>query len=128
MFFFKKRPPKPLLQRRWRWSWRSSFLLHFILVIAVLMECLLVVAVPMPADPAAEQIVLVAAPLAEPQPPPVEISAFTPNTENWLAEEAVDTSQVEAAQGDPRWERLTDGDLDERRDRAESVFHAASTG
>ncbi len=115
MYFFKKRPPKPLLQRRWRWSWRSSFWLHSILVSTVLMECLLVVAVPMPAGPAAEQIVLVAAPLAEPQePPPVEINAFTPNTQNWLAEEAVDTSQVEAAQGDPRWERLTEADLDQR--------------
>jgi hypothetical protein len=85
MFFFRKRLPQPLLKRRWRLSLRSSLLLH-----------------------------TVAPPLAEPQPQPVEIGAYFPANENWLANDSVDISHLEAANADPRWELLTDNNLDQR--------------
>lgn len=112
-FFWKKRPPKPLVQRRWKWSRRLSFWLHMILLGIVVH--LLISAVPMPAKQIAQQIVLHAPPLAEPPPPPpVEINAFTPHPDNWLANDSVDISHLEAAQADPRWETLTDQDLASR--------------
>lgn len=123
MFFFKKRPPQPLLKRRWRWARRSSFLLHTIFVGVVLAECLALVAIPIPEQPAAQQIVLHAPALAEPpEPPPVEIDAFTPHTENWLAEDAVDIGHLEAARADPRWTMLT-----EPNDRSPEETTAASS-
>lgn len=113
-FLWKKRLPKPLVQRRWKWSKRISFWIHSILVSSAIME-LLFVAVPMPAPPAAQQIVLNAPPLAEPPaPPPVEINAFPPHPDNWLAKDSVDISHLEAAQADPRWEMLTDQTVAER--------------
>lgn len=125
MYFFKKRPPQPLLKRRWRWATRSSFWLHSIIVGVIVAECLALVAIPIPEQPAAQQIVLHAPALAEPpQPPPVEINAFTPHTENWLADEAVDIKHLEAAQADPRWTMLTEPNLDER---AAEVQEAASS-
>lgn len=114
-FFWKKRPPKPLVQRRWKWSKRISFWLHSIIVSTVIMECLLIVAVPMPPEQPPQQIVLHAPPLAEPPaPPPVEINAFTPHPDNWLAKESVDISHLEAAQADPRWAMLTDPEVANR--------------
>jgi len=112
--FFTKRPPKPLPQRRWRWSLRSSFWLHSLLVSLVVTELLLVVA-PMPVAPPPQQIALQAPPLSEPRAAEgVEIEAFTPNTEHWLADEAISTRELEAAQEDPRWAVLTEGELDSR--------------
>jgi hypothetical protein len=127
MFFFKKRPPQPLLKRRWRWARRASSLLHVSLVGLVVAECMAIVAIPIPEQPANQQIVLHAPALAEPpEPPPVEINAFTPHTENWLAEEAVDISHLEAAQADPRWTRLVEPDFNEssteERDAASSFL------
>lgn len=115
MFFFKKRPAQPLLKRRWRWATRSSFWLHAILIGVVVAECLALVAIPIPEQPANQQIVLHAPALAEsPEPAPVEINAFTPHTENWLAEDAVDISHLAAAQADPRWTMLPDPDFEAR--------------
>jgi hypothetical protein len=112
--FWKKRPPQPLIQRRWKWSKRISFCLHSLVVGSVVTECLLLVALPIPVEPPARQIVLHAPPLAEPTLQPVEINAYTPHPDNWLAKEAVDISHLEAAQADPRWELLNDPDLDAR--------------
>ncbi len=115
MFFFQKRSPQPLLKRRWRWAKRSSFWLHAILAGAVAAECLALVALPVPQQPQNQQIVLHAPALAEPpQPPPVEIDAFAPHAENWLAADAADISHLEAAQADPRWTMLPEPDFDER--------------
>lgn len=116
MFWFRKRPPQPLLKRRWRWSTRISFLIHSTLVAIVTLEILTIVAVPIAQPPAAEQIVLHAPALAEPpQPPPVELNAFTPNTDQWLADESVDISHLEAAQADSRFTLLTEANLDHDR-------------
>jgi hypothetical protein len=110
-WFWKKRPKPPLVQRRWKWSKRISFWVHSIIVSTVVME-LLMVALPMPVEPPAQQVVLQAPPLAEPPaPPPVEINAFPPYPENWLANDSVDISHLEAAQTDPRWTTLTETDL-----------------
>jgi hypothetical protein len=115
MWPFKKRPRKPLAIRRARFSWRSSFLLHALVLGYVAYECLMLVALPMPDAPANQQIVLHAPPLAvPPEAAAVEIKAYEKNTEHWLAEEAVDTKFIEQAQGDPRWTQLTEGDLDQR--------------
>lgn len=115
MFFFKKRPPQPLFKRRWRWASRSSFWLHTIIAGVIAAECLALVAIPLPEQPANQQIVLHAPALAKPaEPPPVEINAFTPHTENWLAEEAVDINHLEAAQADPRWTMLPEADFEAR--------------
>ncbi|QDU28617.1 hypothetical protein ETAA8_37200 [Anatilimnocola aggregata] len=113
MFFFK-RSPQPLVKRRWRWSWRSSFWLHSLLVSAVITELVMVVA-PLPVAPPVQQVVLHAPPIDEPPlPHAVTIEAFTPNTEHWLADEAVSTRDIEAAQGDPRFAWLSEGDFDAR--------------
>ncbi|WP_425614291.1 hypothetical protein NA78x_004158 [Anatilimnocola sp. NA78] len=111
--FFTKRLPQPLHQRRLRWSLRSSLLLHLLIVAFVATELLLIVA-PLPVAPP-QQIALQAPPLSEPPAvEAVEIDAFTPHSEHWLAEEAISTRDIEAAQEDPRWAVLTDGDLETR--------------
>lgn len=122
MLWFRKRPPQPLLKRRWRWSLRSSFLLHWLACSAVL--GLIISSVPLPQAPGAKQIVLQAAPLAEWPLTPVEIDAFTPHTENWLADEAADIQHLEAAQVDPRWTMLTDATLDERPAEEHEAAHS----
>lgn len=121
MFFFRKRPPQPILKRRWRWSLRSSFWLHSIIVSTVIMECLMLVQLPMPEEAAPQQVVLHAPPLAEPQPQPTEINAFIPAEENWLAKDSVDISHLEAAQADPRWELLRENKLDEKSSDEQEV-------
>lgn len=106
MFFFRKRPPQPLLKRRWRWSFRSSLWLHVACLVVI--AYLFLYSLPMPEDPAGGEIVVHAPPLAAPQPEPMEIGAYIPARENWLANDSVDITHLEAAQADPRWELLTE--------------------
>jgi len=114
MWPFKKRPKKPLLVRRLRFSLRSSFVLHALVGGFIVYECLMLIALPVPIASGPQQIVLHAEPLGPPEPPPVEINAYEKNTEHWLAEEAVDTKFIEQAQEDSRYAQLTDGELDGR--------------
>lgn len=96
-------------------------LLH--VVSAMVLLYLFLLALPMPEEPGGE-IVLHAPPLAEPQLEPLEIGAYIPANENWLADDSVDISHLEAAKADPRWEMLTEADLDQR---SEADQEAASS-
>lgn len=100
--------PPPLLQRRWRWSWVSSFGLHVLLLCGILAQ-LLLVALLAPVPQQARHIVLQAVREA-PGAVAVEWRPLDQSNENWLAEDAASIEWVAESLGDSRWELLNETD------------------